>query len=129
MVTAFEALEHLEEPMDALHEFHRVTRRMLLLTVPNCEITSGMRTSGLTYHHYVDPTHVNFYDLDSICAQVESASFSIVEKLLVNEINIFPLIGEAFRLPSVVTRLGTRAVRRLQKRYGMTCLVVAQRTR
>jgi SAM-dependent methyltransferase len=125
-VLCFETLEHLPEPERALQEFRRVTAGRLVLTVPNCEITRGMRKSNLIFHHWVDRTHRNFYVLDSITAAVENAGFRIVEASLINRIDLFALFGEALRLPAPVSRVLRRLLRSVVRSYPMTCLVVGE---
>lgn len=121
----FETLEHLPRPAEALAEYRRVLRKVLILTVPNCEITPGMRGSNLIYHHWVDPTHVNFWTLDAIADLVASAGFRVIEKGLINRIDPFPLLDEMFSLPHAVKRVLRRAGSRFAKPYRMTSLIVA----
>ena len=72
-VLSFETLEHLTEPKKALREYYRICRKNLILTVPNCDITSGMRQSLMAYYHWVDRTHVNFFDMDTIIEEIGRA--------------------------------------------------------
>lgn len=127
-VLLFETLEHLVDPGRALVEYLRVCSRNLILTVPNCALTPGLRQSGLIANHWIDRSHVNFYDLDSISAAVIAAGFVVREARLINRIDLFPLIGESFRLSQGVTRAMGRVLRRLQRPYRMTSLIVAERS-
>ncbi|HLF99943.1 MAG TPA: class I SAM-dependent methyltransferase [Acidimicrobiia bacterium] len=125
-VTCFETLEHLPDPLGALREYARVTHGSLILTVPNCTTTPGMDASNLIYRHFVDRTHVNFFNVESITALVREAGFEIVHVRLINEIDVFPLVGEVFRLPALWIRVLRKLLHRYARRYPMTCLVVAQ---
>lgn len=127
-VTAFEVLEHLPDPLAVLRDFHRICSKNLILTVPNCEITPGMRASLVTYHHYIDPTHVNFFTLDSIAQICEQAGFRVRQRGYINQMNLLPLIYEAYDLSGLFGRILGRLLRRRQKRvYRLTCLIVADK--
>lgn len=127
-ILSFETLEHLPSPERALAEYFRVCRQNLILTVPNCELTRGMKHSGVIYNHWIDRTHVNFWDLDGICRQVRAAGFEIAVRQYINHINLGPVAMEALGLGGFAARVGASLFRRLQRRrYPMTCLVVATR--
>lgn len=125
-VLCFETLEHLPDPERALREYRRISRGRLVLTVPNCELTSGMRESNLVFHHWVDRTHRNFYVLDTITAAVEAAGFRIIEAGYINRIDAFPFLGEVLRVPRPVVRVLRKLLRPLLRSYPMTCLVVGE---
>lgn len=127
-ILSFETLEHLPDPASALREYHRVCRRNLILTVPNCQLTSGQRASGLIYNHWIDRTHINFWDLDSLCQQVEAAGFKVAQRGHINHMSMGPLAMEALGLGGRLARLGAKVFSRLQRtKYPMTCLVVASK--
>ena len=127
-ITSFEALEHLREPDKALKEYYRVCRKNVILTVPNCDITAGMSKSNMLYGHWLDSTHVNFFDIDSISALVETAGFKVSHRYHINEINLMPLMFELFgvspKLPNKVFKLISKFKRH---RYYITCLVVGDK--
>jgi SAM-dependent methyltransferase len=128
-LVSFETLEHLPDPEKALREYFRVSRRGLILTVPNCRITPGMRQSGLIYNHWVDRTHLNFWDLDSICALVARAGFTVRHREAINDIDLVPLFVESLGLGTSMARLANRLFKRRQRlNYPMTSLVVAERS-
>lgn len=127
-ILSFETLEHLPHPDTALSEYFRVARRNLILTVPNCRLTPGQRASGHIYNHWIDRTHINFWELETLCRQVESAGFTVVHSGYINHVNIAPLAVEALALRGLIGRLVGRVFARLQRtRYPMTCLVVAHK--
>ena len=125
-VLCFETLEHLPDPDRALKEYRRVSRGRLVLTVPNCEISPGMRQSNLIFGHWVDRTHRNFYVLDTIKAAVEGAGFRVVEAGYINRIDVFAFIGEVLHIPTQVVRLVRKLLRPVVRSYPMTCLVVGE---
>ena len=60
-VIMLEVLEHLEHPYKALEEIVRVTRRNLILSVPNLEPLETCVKYNVIMHHFFDVTHVNFF--------------------------------------------------------------------
>jgi len=129
-ILSFETLEHLSEPEAALKEYYRVCRKNLILTVPNCKITSGMRKSLLTYYHYTDRTHVNFFDMETIVDLVEKAKFKVTQQNEINQISLFPLIYEAFDFSGFWGKLTYKMLMRsrYKNNYYLTCLVVGEKT-
>lgn len=127
-ILSFETLEHLREPQAALTEYFRVCRRNLILTVPNCALTSGMRASGVIYNHWIDRTHANFWELGSISALMQAAGFRIVTAELINRIFLGPLVAESIGLSGIVARAFSRLHRLVPgPKYHMTCLVVGEK--
>ena len=122
-VVSFEMLEHMDDPATVLREFRRVCSKNIILSVPNCRLLPGMEKSRLTYYHYTDETHCNFYDLDSLRRLVEAQGFRVVEKRLINPVNLAPLLNEAFVGPAVLWRKMLQYFGRNQ--YYMTCLLIA----
>ncbi len=131
-VLSFETLEHLDHPGRALKEYYRVCRRNLILTVPNCDTSDGMRRSGLAYFHWTDRTHVQFFTLESTVELASSAGFKIAKAVHINEITLMPLILEMLGMgPGTLSaRIAQRLVRPLpwpRRPYCMTTLVVAEK--
>jgi SAM-dependent methyltransferase len=128
-ILCFETLEHLPDPEKALRDYFRVARTRLILTVPNCSLTPGMRQSGIIYNHWIDRTHVNFWDLDSIAALIAKAGFTVRHREPINYVNLGPLFAESLGLSGRMARLANRLFKRLQRtRYPMTSLLVAERS-
>lgn len=126
-VTCFETLEHVPDPERAMAELARVAARRVIVTVPNCLVTDGMKRSSLVYGHWTDDTHVNFFDADSLARQLESAGMSNVRVSEINQIDLDPLVREVLRLPAALRPVTRRALGRLGRRYRMTLLAVCDR--
>ncbi|MGD2086728.1 MAG: methyltransferase domain-containing protein [Candidatus Aminicenantes bacterium] len=56
-----EVLEHLEDPYAALEEVVRVTRKNLILSVPNLEPLETLVEFNVIMHHFFESTHLNFF--------------------------------------------------------------------
>lgn len=127
-VLSFEVLEHLRNPLQALREYFRVTRKNIILTVPNCALTSGMRASGVIYNHWIDRTHINFWDLDSISELVRSAGFRIVGAQHINRLSLGHVFAESLGFGGFLARGFARVHRMIARpRYHMTCLIIGER--
>lgn len=128
-IISFEALEHVANPEAALSEFYRVSKRNIIITVPNCSLTEGMKGSQLVYHHWVDSTHINFFDMSSISNLVCNAGFKIEFSYYINEISLSPLFEEAFNLRSRwLSKVLFKFIRsKKEQRYFLTCLIVASK--
>jgi SAM-dependent methyltransferase len=126
-VMAFELLEHLPDPAYALHEIHRVCKENLIVTVPNCETARDLVRAGLTYVHWTDRTHCNFFTQESLASVLERASFQHEVMTRINPVlSSFPFLRSVhipFHLASLVSRLLRRIP--FTKRYYMTLLAVA----
>ena len=94
-ILAFEVLEHLQDPTQALNEFRRVAKKNIIITVPNCYQTLGMKESNLAYGHYVDPTHINFWDKKTLIELLDNLEIEILHFEYINYINLLPLFSEA----------------------------------
>jgi ubiquinone/menaquinone biosynthesis C-methylase UbiE len=128
-ITLFEVLEHLPDPVKALKEYYRVCRKNLILTVPNCEYPASMKQSLLTYFHYTDFTHVNFFRMHNLLDTVKSAGFKIHDSYYINKMNLIPFIEDTYNLKSGLAGklIGKLLSKRKAKEYHITCLVVAEK--
>ena len=127
-ILSFETLEHLPDPRTALVEYLRVCRRNVILTVPNCALTPGMRASGIIYNHWVDRTHLNFWDLESISALVREVGFAVKVARPINQISMGSVVAESLGLGGFLARTFARGFRVIARpRYHMTTLVVCEK--
>lgn len=127
-VLSFETLEHLDDPGAAVREYFRVCRKNLILTVPNCDITLGMKQSHLLYSHWGDPTHCNFFNLESIRQLVINNGFVVSGAETVNPINPLPFAAEVLKQRGLFWKILFRLVKdRGPSLYRITCLIVAEK--
>ncbi len=125
-ILSFETLEHLQNPEQALKEYYRVCRKNIIITVPNCQITSGMEKSKVIYSHWIDPTHINFFKMEDIIKIVKNAGFNVTDSYFINKINLQGLISEAFDVSGFFTRKIYQILLKNQKhQYYLTSLIVA----
>jgi len=126
-VVAFEVLEHLPHPAEYLREFRRVARRKLILSVPNCSVPDVMRRAGVTFHHWVDPTHVNFFTRESLDELLRAGGLTVDSMALVNPIRPELLLLSTLRVPARVTAALAPILERIPWRMecGMTILATA----
>ncbi|AQA20056.1 hypothetical protein BST95_19235 [Halioglobus japonicus] len=127
-VYSFEVLEHLRQPEKALTEMLRVATRYVLLSVPNCEPPAELRASGLSFNHYTDPTHVNFFTADSLHALLESVGLEPVYVRKINRAKPEHLFFASQGLPPVLVRLFSRLsqMNPWARSYPMTLLALAR---
>ncbi len=80
-VLMFEVLEHVQEPERILNEAKRVAKKNILITVPNCEGFEDLKKERLTFEHFLELDHVNFFTKDSLGGELlrHFGSFKIVE--------------------------------------------------
>ena len=124
-VVSFETLEHVPDPEAVLREFHRVCGRNIIFSVPNCELPRALEDSRLTFFHYTDRSHVNFFTRDSLSDILKNTGFEAQEMQLINACPIQPLLKELLRTPPLLTRLIGKLAR--PNALPMTILAVASR--
>lgn len=76
-VVCFDVLEHEEDEQQALNELRRLTRKRLLLSVPNAD-DKLLVPHNLTFKHHLDKTHVREYTHVRLRYLLEEAGFRIV---------------------------------------------------
>lgn len=128
-VISFELLEHVPESDRALSEIHRVCRKNVILTVPDCEMEADLLRAGLVYAHWRDRTHCNFFTRQSLQDSLEQAGFQIETMTWINPILPDFLVLRSFHFPFKLAFFASRVLRRipLRKQYCMTLLAVANR--
>lgn len=127
-ILSFETLEHLDNPLDGLKEYYRVCKKNIILTVPNCQLSQGMKDSQLIYYHWIDATHINFFNRESIQELVKKSGFQVVDFHYINQISLFPLIKESFGLNYLPDKILRKVFQTLQKKeYYLTCMIIAEK--
>lgn len=126
-IISFETLEHIPNPQYALAEYHRVCKKNIIISVPNCDVPMDLRKSGSTFHHYIDQTHVNFFTLTTLKSLVENNDFRV------KELNLFnPILSAAPFLTSmgIPIRYASKLAQGLNiftKKYYMSLLMIAEK--
>lgn len=123
-ITCFEVLEHLKDPIAALREFKRVARNNIIATVPNCNIPNVLSDSRLTYYHYIDRSHLQFYTADSLIQLCTQAGLEVIHIQEINECNILPLVSWSLGLPGTLLRPILKHT--IRSKLFMSLLVVAK---
>lgn len=127
-ILSFETLEHLNDPEKALKSFHRVCKKNIVITVPNCTLTDGMQESRLIFYHWIDRTHINFWNTESLQSLVEKCGFTVRRVELINKIALGPLVVEALCIPKFLRGFTSKVFSVLaRKKYPMTILLVAEK--
>lgn len=129
-VTCFETLEHLVDPAVWLAECRRVCRKNIIVTVPNCDITEGMRRSNLVQSHWTDRSHVHFFNSDSLRKLLESTGFRVVKEGRINAIRLSPILLESigFDPKSFLARVTGKILRMIPSRkYELTSFAIAEK--
>jgi 2-polyprenyl-3-methyl-5-hydroxy-6-metoxy-1,4-benzoquinol methylase len=127
-IISFETLEHVPGPEAALREYHRVCRKNIIISVPNCDIPPEFARANMTFFHYTDRTHVNFYTLDTLRQMVEANGFRVVRAAPILPVTpALPLIA-SLGVPLRYAGRLARWIRKISpKQYGMSLLVVADK--
>jgi len=126
---AFEILEHIPNPDLAVQEFSRVSRKNLIISVPNCAMNEDLLRSGLVYTHWIDLSHSNFFDPESFRVILEENGFRVQVLTHINPIlpDFIPLRSWhiPYKLAFQVARLMAHFP--LRKQYRMTLMAVASK--
>lgn len=123
-VTCFEVLEHVPDPAQVLRELARVSRRHVIVSVPNCAVPDSLLRSRLTYFHYTDRTHVHFFTAATLTEALETAGIAVKTCDLINPCDLAPAVSELLHCSERVARLLVRVFTRTT--FHMTCLAVGE---
>ncbi len=95
-VLAINVIEHVEDEKKILSELHRVTKKRLLLSVPNAD-DALLQKYNLTFRHQTDKSHQREYSQKSIKEKIEQAGFAV--RTIVLDGPVIPTVFAEF-LPS-----------------------------
>lgn len=95
---AINVLEHVND-VACLGELARTVRSVVAGTLPASETNSRISEFNLTYHSYVDPSHLRYYTLDSARDLFHNAGYGVIELKYVNPANAIGAALHAMRLP------------------------------
>ncbi|MBU4268220.1 MAG: class I SAM-dependent methyltransferase [Acidobacteria bacterium] len=128
-VLLMEVLEHVPDAEAALREIHRVSRKNLILSVPDAQIDPLFSEAGLAFHHWVDRSHIQFFNQEDLQNLLEKNGFSLRRLERINPIYPELLFFSSFPIPIRLARLLARGCRKLpcRKNRFMTLLAVAAR--
>lgn len=126
-VLLFEVLEHVGDVERALSEAARVTRSNIILSVPDATLHPVFRDAGLTFFHWVDRTHVNFFTPDGIAEALDRNGFDVEHRQKINPARPDILFFESLGFPPAWQKALFKITGNLpfRKRYFMSLLVTA----
>lgn len=119
-------LEHLEKDELALKEAARVVRNRIIVFVPQGPVDI-MTACGLTYHHFVDRSHLRVYTVNQIKKLFTNCGLKIISLSGFAPVNL----AEFFRL-SLKRKAANKMIRPIMrladfKQYDSQYLVVADK--
>jgi len=124
-ILLFEVLEHIPDVDNYLEDIYRICKKRLILSVPNAIDQYDMRRSGLTHHHYVDTSHVNFFSEEEIKNKLITHHFGIRFVKKINPINPAFLFFRSMGFPMLFAKFISKINKVAPKKYfGSIFLVV-----
>jgi SAM-dependent methyltransferase len=128
-VTAFEVLEHIDDVDKAIEELKRVTRKNLILSVPDCEAPEVFKESGLAFHHWTDRTHLHFFTAETLRQKLERHGLVVRHLDRINPVRPELIFLESLRIFRFLRRAAARLVRNLpfKRPFRMTLVAVAEK--
>jgi SAM-dependent methyltransferase len=96
-VLLINVLEHVDDFV-ALSEAHRICRKNVIFSVPR-EEEEELRYYNITYHPYVDATHLRYYTMERIRTTFSKAGFKINQSCFDGPINPLGLFLRTLHLP------------------------------
>jgi ubiquinone/menaquinone biosynthesis C-methylase UbiE len=114
VVSVFEVLEHVQDYQLSIAELTRITKKKLVISVPNCDVHKCVRNNGLVYSHYVDRTHINFFNKESIIKAINENTNKKIKNIDITLINCVYLFNSVlscyFGINSRIMRVIERKV-------------------
>lgn len=95
VVLLFEVIEHIDDFIKVLRESKRLSKKLIIITTPNCSGIDELKFFNLTYYHLLASDHVNFFtkkDLQNILS-AEFDNFNVEESESLLHSRILGAIG------------------------------------
>lgn len=109
-VLAINIIEHIDDETKALSELHRVTKKRLLLAVPNSE-DDLLQKCNLTFRHQTDKSHRREYSQKDIKEKLEQYGFGV--KKIVLDGPVIPTVFAEFLPTEFLKATGRKIINRL----------------
>lgn len=128
-LTVFEVLEHVNNIDTAIEEIKRVTKKNIIISVPDSELYPVFKETGLAFHHWVDRTHIQFFTEESLKKKLEQHHLSIQYFGRINPISPEKLFFENLGVPPGAAKFFAKIHARLpfKKKYLMTLIAVVDK--
>lgn len=91
---SIEVMEHVEEPVLFLQEIFRVTKKTIIISVPNIVSIPYLSQFGITPYHMLEGSHLTFYTpkiLENIIRMIEKNSNKVLTKLNIFQYGLLPI--------------------------------------
>ncbi len=127
-VLLFEVFEHLEHPSQILDEIRRITKKNIIVSVPDCELHSFLRESGLTFFHWVDRTHVSFFTEESLKNLLSQKGFDPIFLKRINPVYPEIILFHNFCFSVKLSKFLSKIISKIKIRNSyMTLLCVGEK--
>lgn len=87
---------------------HRVSKKNIIISVPDCSLKSIFKDSGLVYNHWIDKSHTQYFTKDSIKDLLECNGFKVEYMTSFN-----PSYPEILFLDSLRISIGVRTLKKI----------------
>lgn len=126
-VLLFEVLEHIRGVDSFLENLRRIMKRNLFLSVPNATDPYDLKRAGLAFHHYVDTSHVNFFNEETLSALLEKHGFSVVFMKKILPVNSLFLFLRSLMIPVGIAKFLSKANRLVPRKHHLSLFVMAEK--
>lgn len=126
-ILLFEVLEHVKDPGAFLEKLKKITKKNIILSVPNCCESALLKGSGLNFNHYTDSSHLQFFNRQSLEELLLDSGFKIDMCETTNQVNLLrPALASIGFSGQILKRLSHLGFKLPEKEY-MTLLAVARK--